>query len=58
MFRYFKRKLLLFIALIGVSFLGFFTIGHTKARENAYVACLIDDESFMYKRRCYIPVLR
>ena len=49
MFRYFKRKLLLFIALIGVSFLGFFTIGHTKARENAYVACLIDDESFMYK---------
>ena len=35
MFRYFKRKLLLFIALIGVSFLGFFTIGHTKARENA-----------------------
>ena len=49
MFRYFKRKIVLFIALIGASLLGFFTLGHTKARENAYVACLIDDESFMYK---------
>ena len=58
MFRYFKRKLLLFIALIGVSFLGFFTIGHTKARENAYVACLMMMNHSCIKRRCYIPVLR
>lgn len=49
MFRYFKRKIVLFIALIGASLLGFFTLGHTKARENAYIACLIDDESYMYK---------
>lgn len=49
MVRYFKHKIIYFICFLGVGFCLFSTIGKSLARENAYLSCLIDDESYMYK---------
>lgn len=47
--KYIRGKLILFLILTGCSFCFFKIIGHTEARDNAYLASFIDEDSCMYK---------
>lgn len=47
--KYFKHKIIYFAVCFSVGLICFSAVGTAKARDNAYIACFIDDESFMYK---------
>lgn len=47
--KYIKSKLLFFLILTGISFCFFKLLGTTEARDNAYLASFIDEDSCMYK---------
>lgn len=47
--KYIKSKLLFFLILTGISFCFFKLLGTTEARDNAFLASFIDEDSCMYK---------
>lgn len=48
-YKYFKKKILFLVFFIGCSMILFSNIKIANARTNAFIACLIDDEAYMYK---------
>lgn len=49
MFDFIKKKIIYLISCMALSFLIFYTFGDSFAKDNAYLACFIDDSSFMFR---------